>query len=59
VIFKEHTTRDRAGSRERLGNPLIGSNGVGSLAFVETVKNDLGFKASHRDVIEADVQPVP
>ena len=27
---------------------------VGSLAFVETVKNDLGVKASHRDVIETD-----
>jgi putative transposase len=27
---------------------------VGSLAFVETVKNDLGVKARHRDVIEAD-----
>ena len=25
---------------------------VGSLTFVETVKNELGFKASHRDVIE-------
>jgi hypothetical protein len=27
---------------------------VGSLAFVETVKNDLGVKATHREVIEAD-----
>jgi putative transposase len=27
---------------------------VGSLAFVETVKNDLGVKARHRDVIEVD-----
>jgi putative transposase len=27
---------------------------VGSLAFVETVKNQLGVKAMHRDVIEAD-----
>ena len=27
---------------------------VGSLAFIETVKNDLGVKARHRDVIEAD-----
>jgi putative transposase len=27
---------------------------VGSLAFVERVKNDLGVKAKHRDVIEAD-----
>ena len=27
---------------------------VGSLAFVETVKNDLGVEARHRDVIEAD-----
>jgi hypothetical protein len=27
---------------------------VGSLAFVETVKNDLGMKATHREVIEAD-----
>jgi hypothetical protein len=26
---------------------------VGSLAFVETVKNDLGVKATHREVIEA------
>ena len=25
---------------------------VGSLTFVETVKNELGFKASHRNVIE-------
>jgi hypothetical protein len=27
---------------------------VGSLPFVETVKNGLGIKATHRDVIEAD-----
>ena len=27
---------------------------VGSLAFVETVKNDLGVKATHREVLEAD-----
>jgi putative transposase len=27
---------------------------VGSLPFVEKVKHDLGFKAAHRDVIEAD-----
>jgi putative transposase len=27
---------------------------VGSLAFIETVKDDLGVKAKHRDVIEAD-----
>jgi putative transposase len=27
---------------------------VGSLAFVETVKNDLGVKATHREVIQAD-----
>ena len=27
---------------------------VGSLAFVETVKNELCVKASHRDVIAAD-----
>ena len=27
---------------------------VGSLGFVETIKNDLGLKAAHRDVIEAD-----
>ena len=27
---------------------------VGSLAFVERVKNDLGVKAKHREVIEAD-----
>jgi hypothetical protein len=27
---------------------------VGSLAFVEKVKNDLGVKTGHRDVIEAD-----
>ena len=26
----------------------------GSLAFIETVKNDLGVKARHRDVIDAD-----
>jgi hypothetical protein len=26
---------------------------VGSLAFVETVKNDLGVKARHREVIQA------
>jgi putative transposase len=28
---------------------------VGSLAFVERVKNDLGVKAKHRDVIEAEL----
>jgi hypothetical protein len=27
---------------------------VGSLAFVERVKNDLGIKAAHREVLEAD-----
>lgn len=27
---------------------------VGSLTFVETVKNGLGMKATHREVIEAD-----
>ena len=27
---------------------------VGSLAFVETVKNDLGVKAMHRGVVQAD-----
>ena len=27
---------------------------VGSLTFVDTVKNELGFKASHRDVIESN-----
>jgi len=27
---------------------------VGSLAFIEKVKNDLGIKATHRDVIKAD-----
>ena len=27
---------------------------VGSRSFIEKVKNELGFKAAHRDVIEAD-----
>ena len=27
---------------------------VGSFAFVETVKNDLGVKARHREVVQAD-----
>jgi putative transposase len=27
---------------------------VGSLAFVERVKNDLGIKAMHREVVQAD-----
>ena len=27
---------------------------VGSLAFVERVKSDLGVKAAHREVLEAD-----
>ena len=27
---------------------------VGSLAFVERVKNDLGVKAMHREVVQAD-----
>jgi hypothetical protein len=27
---------------------------VGSLAFVEKVKSELGFKAAHREVIELD-----
>ncbi len=27
---------------------------VGSLTFVESVKNELGFKAAHRGVIETD-----
>ena len=28
-----------------------GAIAVGSLAFIETVKNDLGVKAAHRDVV--------
>jgi hypothetical protein len=27
---------------------------VGSLAFIDQAKNELGFKAAHRDVVEAD-----
>ena len=27
---------------------------VGSSAFIDQVKNELGFKADHRDVIESD-----
>ena len=27
---------------------------VGSLRFVETIKNDLGVKASYREVVQAD-----
>ena len=27
---------------------------VGGLAFIDQVKNELGFKADHRDVIESD-----
>ena len=27
---------------------------VGSLAFVERIKNDLGVKAMHREVLQAD-----
>ena len=27
---------------------------VGSLTFVESVKNELGFKAAHRDMVESD-----
>ena len=27
---------------------------VGSLAFIDEVKSELGFKAAHRDVIETD-----
>ncbi|MGZ8519886.1 MAG: hypothetical protein ACXWX7_07030, partial [Candidatus Binatia bacterium] len=33
-----------------------GSIAVGSRSFVERVKSELGFKAAHRDVIEADVK---
>ena len=32
---------------------------VGSMAFVENVKNHLGVKAAHRDVIEADGSYAP
>ena len=27
---------------------------VGSLAFIDEVKSELGFKAAHRDVVESD-----
>jgi putative transposase len=27
---------------------------VGSRSFIEKVKNELGFKAAHRDVVESD-----
>ena len=27
---------------------------AGSLAFIDQVKNELGFKADHRDAIESD-----
>jgi hypothetical protein len=27
---------------------------VGSLAFIDNVKSELGFRAAHRDVIDAD-----
>jgi hypothetical protein len=33
---------------------LVGRDAVGSLAFVENVKNQLGVRAMHRDVIESD-----
>jgi putative transposase len=47
--------------KQALGNGLASrddrwseSIAVGSLAFVERVKNDLGIKAMHREVIRAD-----
>jgi hypothetical protein len=43
-------TRDRG----RYVHWLSEAIAVGSLAFVETVKNDLGVKAMHREVIEAN-----
>jgi hypothetical protein len=33
---------------------LAESIAVGSLRFVESVKNQLGVKAAHRDVVESD-----
>jgi putative transposase len=50
----------RQWTKQGLENGLASRDGrwseaiaVGSLAFVETVKNDLGVKATHREVIEA------
>jgi hypothetical protein len=50
VIYFRHIhgfnkTPDRQARRRRL---------VGTLGFAEKVKNELGFKAAHRDVIEID-----
>jgi hypothetical protein len=43
--------RSSWGSAKRL---LIGSIAVGSLAFVEKVKGELGVKATHRKVVQRD-----
>jgi hypothetical protein len=32
---------------------VVGSDPAGNLNFVEKVKSELGFKATHREVIEA------
>jgi hypothetical protein len=43
-------TEEPGGRDDRLAEAIA----IGSLAFVETVRNGFGVKARHRDVIEAD-----
>ena len=56
--FKEHTANGSSKRWKAAGAPREDrwseALAVGSLAFVERVKNDLGVKAAHREVLEAE-----
>jgi hypothetical protein len=47
--------RNTPGGADCTRRSLVGiDRAVASLGFVEAIKNDLGLKGAHRDVIEAD-----
>jgi UDP-N-acetylglucosamine transferase subunit ALG13 len=49
LLCSKHFTREH---QQRCYNRFSEANVVESLAFVERVKNQLGVKAAHRDVVE-------
>jgi hypothetical protein len=54
---KRGSNRSSDNRRVKIDREKIGwseSIAVGSLAFIDNVKSELGFRAAHRDVIDAD-----